>query len=50
MSRKKRSSRLRTDRRRYIEKVLVGNVRLTQKHNIGNIRYGMWKYRKNLMS
>ena len=50
MSRKKRSSRFRTDRRRYTEKALAGNGILRQKHNIGNIRYGMWECRKNWMS
>ena len=50
MSRKKRFSRLRTDSMRYTEKAQAGNGILRQKHNIGNIRYGMWKYRKNLMS
>ena len=50
MSRKKRFSRLRTDRRRYIGKAQVGNGRLRKKHNIGNIRYGMWKCRKNWMN
>ena len=50
VSRKKRFSRLRTGRRRYTEKALAGNVALRQKHNIGNIRYGMWEYWKNLIS
>lgn len=50
MSRKKRFSRLRIDSMRYTEKVQAGSGRLRQKNNIGNIRYGMWKCRKNLMS
>ena len=33
--------------RRYIGKALARNVALRQKHNTGNIRYGMGKYRKN---
>ncbi len=35
---------------RYTEKAQAGNGILRQKHNIGNIRYGMWKCRKNWMS
>ena len=50
MSRKKRFSRLRTGSRRYTEKALAGSERLRQKHNIGSIRYGMWKCRKNWTS
>ena len=45
-----RFMRLRTDSMRYTEKALTGNIALRQKHNIGNIRCGMWKCRKNWMS
>lgn len=34
----------------YIGKAQVGNGRLRKKHNIGDIRYGMWKCRKNWMN
>lgn len=50
MSRKKRFSRLRADRRRYIENALAGNGRLRQKHYIRSIRCGTLACRKNWMS
>lgn len=49
MRKKIRFSRFRTGRRRYTEKTLTENVALRQKHNTGNIRYGVWKSRKNWM-
>ena len=39
--------RLRTDRRRYTEKVLVGNGILRTRSSIVSTRYGMWECRKN---
>ncbi len=46
----KRFGGLRTDSRRYTEKVLSGNAVLRQMSSIGNIRCGMWECRKNWMS
>ena len=42
-----RIQQMRTGRRRYTEKVLVGNEYKRMKSSTGNIRYGMWKCRKN---